>query len=126
MPREKINVCLYDTEGHFLENFESLSELAVFLKVAQPEISQCINMERLTVNGFQVRKRTNKIQPERIGDVTGLRANTFCVAKYWNDRLITVYRSINDASEANGISSGNISACIENGWKSKGFTFKRI
>jgi len=125
MGREKINVLLYDNEGYFLQECESLSECASLIKSAQSHISHAITGKMLSVNGFQIRQKTDRY-PLRIGDLSGERAHTFVIGKYWNGKLVTVYKSIKQASEITGISSGNISGAISKGYRCKGFEFKKI
>jgi len=124
MGREKIKVLLFDMQGFFLEEFNSISECAYIIGASQPQISNVISGQHLSVNGFQVRKKFENRNIEKIGDITGRRANTTIVGKYWNDRLICTYDSILSAAEKTGIDPGSISGSIIPGYKCNGFTFK--
>jgi len=126
MGREKIEVLLFDNQGYFLQEFSSISECARAIKSHQPQVNRVISGEDLSANGFQIRKKHAKINPKRIGDLSKERADTVIVGKYWNDKLICVYPSINEASLITGIGSGNISESITKGYKCKGFRFKSI
>lgn len=126
MGREKIKVMLFDLEGNFLQEYDSLTELCDAIKVHQPQVTACINGQSLSCGGFQVRKKFPTRNIYKIGDITGVRANTFMVGKYWNDRLISTYSSILEASVKNDVEAGNISNAITSGWKVNGFTYKKL
>lgn len=126
MAKEKVAVMVFDYEGNYLQDFASVTECSEYLKVEQPEISMCLSGSRLSVKGFQFRKRHSNRTPQRIGDLNNSRSSTCIVGKYWNDRLIATYPSQYEAAERNRIEQGNVSESINKGWKVNGFNYKKL
>lgn len=123
---QKIRV--YDLEGNFLSDFTSQREASEELGVDERLISRNINGYINFAENFQFRKIKLKT-PLRTGNVltcfnSGKKKK--CIAKYFQGRLISVYKTYSEAYENNKIAPGIITHCVQRGTPYKGFTFKEV
>ena len=66
---------LYDLEGNYLDSFNSINDLSLFLKINVNLIYNCINNNATILSDkFQIIKKTSKTQlPHKLGDVSNIK-----------------------------------------------------
>lgn len=121
-------VRMYDLEGAFLQDFTSIEEAAVRIRVQPFQIEKVINGQYLEVGGFQFRRfcsdTLDSLPP--IYEHTNQGKPCRAIAKYWEGRLIAVYNSIAEASHKCALNKGSIKITADKQGTYKGFTFKWI
>lgn len=118
---------MYDLEGHLLEVFDvkNASELATKLKIPISSLHKVLKGTNISTNGRQFKNvLLEKEIRKNIGDVTYFskygNGGNVPVIKYYKGKVITVYKSISEASEKNSIQIDVISKCLTGTRKTAG------
>lgn len=123
------DVAVYDIEGYFLFSTNNKKDLHD-LGITSDQITYYKNYNANYISCYQLRFLRKDLHgehtlfPLRIGDISNLSNNNVLVAKYFNDRFITSYNSISEASKKTKISESCIYQSINKQCKTKGFNFK--
>ena len=130
MKKNKV-VLQYDLEGNFLKEWESytLVDIGSELEINSTNICAAINGRNLTAGNFQWRYKDGSRVQQRIGEVYHLDGSKLKikVAKYFNNRLISIYNSIEEAAEKNNLHMPNVHQAVYSDTRTcGGFTFKVI
>ena len=121
-PRQPIR--MFDLEGNFLQDFDSVLEASEFTGCSQSIISECANGYCNYCGNFQFRKGAIL---ESIPSIhTMLDGKCKPIAKYWKGRLISVYNSQIECAIKNKIEHSIISNAVNKEYAHNGFTFKFI
>lgn len=117
---------MYDLEGHLLEVFEvnTIVELEKKLKIPQGSLNKVLEGSHNSVNARQFREvHKNAAAIKTIGNVMNATKNAqkkIPVVKYYKGNLITVYKSLQEASEKNIVGIEDISKCVNRKRKTAG------
>ena len=122
---------IYDLEGNFIDSTDDWDVLETIFGLDKTNVINYFRRNYTTSKIYQlVFKKVNEIGgrlPLKIADATNLiRSNITPVAKYYNNKLITSYKSISDASRLTGLNTGNIAQSCIKGYKVGIFNFKYI
>lgn len=122
-----MKIAMYDLEGHLLEVFDvkNVSQLAKKLKIPPSSLHKVLNGSNISTNGYQFKNiLLEKEIRKNIGDVTYFskygNGGNIPIIKYYKGTVITVYKSLTEASEKNSIEIDRISKCLNNKAKTAG------
>ena len=126
---EECELGVYDLEGNFVTSFTTWEELYDNFEIDSNYINKYFrNFEnRFGVLQFRTRiiEHTSSKMPVQIGAVYDICGTKKCkVGKYFNNKLIAVYDSINEAERRTKIQG--ISQSCAKGCKAGGFNFKKL
>ena len=124
---------IYDLEGNFIDSTDNWDVLEKTFKISPTEVKNYLVQNYNKIKHYQLifkdlNKNSSRL-PFKTGDVTKLNTNhrSFVpVAKYYNNKLITSYKSTAEASKLTGLDGGNISQSCNKGCKVGIFNFKYI
>lgn len=122
---------IYDLEGNFIDSTDDWDVLINTFKISKNDIINYLKGNYIKSGIYQLSfKDKNKISsrlPSKIADASNLsNGNLIPVAKYYNNKLITCYKSISEASRLTGLDVGNIGRSCIKGHKVTIYTFKYI
>lgn len=122
---------VYDLEGHFIDSSDSWEYLEKEFDLQKSDIKNYIHRNSNFTGIYQLKiiiKNHSRGLPNTIGNVDSRNSGMHKrpVAKYYNDKLISVYPDMNKAGDLTGISPGNIASSCIKGHKAGAFTFKYI
>lgn len=112
---DQVTLAIYDLEGNFLQTVvgETVSQIARELKVSYNSLRDCLLGRINSTKNRQFRTVISGRVLKRVGDVSGLGVGMtpVQVSKFFQERYICSYNSIEDAAKLNGIDEGDISKC---------------
>ena len=123
---------IYDLEGHFIDSTDSWEYLEKEFKLPEVHVRNYLTMNSNYIDIYQLKLRKVNIKsslPVQIGNVVYSQSSgkkKAPVGKYYKNALVSVYTSINEASELSNIDKGSIHKSISKGCRAKGFKFKYI
>lgn len=121
---------VYDMEGNWLEDISSPSAFTEKHGIPINNAYRCARGLVTHDSGFQFRLLKDGLMINKLYSLPSLvgkrRSDTTPVAKYWGNKLICVYNSITEASEANEMDVKRIWESYERNKPVKGFLFKKI
>ena len=115
-----MKIARYDLEGNLLEVLEGthMADFCRQLDVEQTSLTRALNNYTITAGGFQYKNVHEHVKlPQRIGEVWHLvhkagKNTARLIGKYYQGRLICVYRSLVEAEEKNIVDISAISRCL--------------
>lgn len=123
--QSKIKVNQYDTNGNFIQSFESFRDAGKSLNINHGNISRCCSGIYKHTGGYIFKKENDK---ENINSLKHINARPKIVIEFdLNGNKINEYKSISEASKQTKIDSGNISKVCNNKLskiKNRKFKFK--
>lgn len=124
LSKKNKKVYVYDLEGNFYKEFNSITEASQYLKISDITISRHIKDEKSSFNFYFRDTKTDKIIPINKKDKEGKKV---CQIDPLTYNIINVYPSLSSAAKAVGLSnSSSISRAIERNGKSKGYYWRII
>ena len=126
---EECELGVYDLEGNFVTSFTTWEEFEESFGIDRDYINKYLANSENRLGALQFRtKIINKVSSKlllQIGSVYDLcSTKKVKVGKYYNNELIAVYNSINEAERLTKIQG--ISQSCAKGCKANGFNFKKI
>jgi hypothetical protein len=121
-----MKIAMYDLEGHLLEVFEvnTIVELEKQLKIPQGNLNKVLKGGHNATNARQFREiMGNGPARKLIGNAVNASKKGqkyIPVIKYYKGNLITVYKSLEEASKKNIVGIEDISKCINGKRKTAG------
>lgn len=120
---------VYDLEGNFVTSFTNWEDFEDSFEISRDAVHKYLRNFENRIGALQFRtKIINKVSsklPVEIGAVYQVCGTKKCkIGKYFNDKLIAVYNSINEAERLTKI-QGISQSCVK-GCKANGFNFKKI
>lgn len=125
MPKEQ-PIIVYDLEGNYLSEFESVKSASIILGIDPTGISKAANGVTLSVGSYQIRKKNPIYDNLSVGDITRVRPDARIVGKYWMGKLICTYPSPEIAAIKNNISRAKVVGSMGYGTITHGFLFKEL
>lgn len=121
------DISIYDMEGNYVTTVFGVKVASELTGATRPNISSCLSCYNTHANGFQFRKAKGNPMIN-IGDVSNIQGSPKKrpVSKWFEDNLITVYKSIALASKKNGIPTGSIHESCDKGYKAGIYNFKYV
>ena len=124
---------IYDLEGNFIDSTSDWDVLEKEFKINKTNVKSYLNCNSSFTGSYQLKFINTKLIsvkfPVRIGDVIGLNnagKPERPIAKYYKNKLITIYKTINEAEEKTKINRGTIFYSCTKGFKAGVYTFKYI
>jgi hypothetical protein len=123
MPKKQ-KIRMYDLEGNFLEDFDTITLASKKIEVNVSSIISALRYS-ISLNSWQFRILNEKT-PYKIGENYKKAGNVTAkkIGKYYNDKLISVYNSAEEAAKKNNLKKTTVYRAAEKKEYLSGFIFK--
>lgn len=124
---------IYDLEGNFIDSTDDWDVLEKEFSLNKNTVRSALAYGSLIVSTYQLKFNNKQVItlkfPLKLGSVYNVNAGgkpEKPVAKYYKNKLISIYKTILEAEEKTGITRGGICNSCNKGYKAGIYTFKYI